>query len=245
MHRAILVLALVLAVARPARADDNLAKAKQLYEDGLKHYNLAEYDAAIAAWKEAYRLSKRPLLLFNIGQAYRLAGDCPQAVAFYDSYKREEPHPKPELPAAIADCANRPKPLVPPPPPAVPPPPIEFGPVPHIVGAPPDRGKRIAGIAVGGAGVLAGAAAVAFAVDSKRQSDRLDRYAGPWDGDHAAIERRGRRDVVVAYVTGSAGIAAVVAGGVLLWLGRDRREIAVDVAPASGGGATASWTRHW
>jgi hypothetical protein len=237
------IVLVVLACAVPARADD-LEKAKALYDDGLRHYNVADYNAAIAAWKQAYVLSKRPLLLFNIGQAYRLAGDCPQALAFYENYRREEPHPKPELPAAVTECQNKPKPLVPPPAPAVPPPPIEFGPIPHIVGAPPDRTKRIAGIVVGSVGVLAGGAAAWFAVDSKRQSDKLDGYEGPWDGDHAALEARGQRDVRLAYVAGGVATVSIVTAGVLLWLGRDRREIAVDVAPASGG-ATASWTKRW
>jgi tetratricopeptide (TPR) repeat protein len=237
------IVLLVLACAVPARADD-LEKAKALYDEGLRHYNVAEYDAAIAAWKQAYVLSKRPLLLFNIGQAYRLAGDCPQALAFYENYRREEERPKRELAAAVEECQNKPKPLVPPPAPAVPPPPLDFGPIPHIVGTPPDRTKRIAGIVVGSFGVVAGGAATWFAIDSKRQSDKLDGYEGAWDGDQAAIEARGRRDVKLAFVAGAASAVTVVTAGVLFWLGRDRREIAVDVAPIPRGG-TASWTVHW
>lgn len=101
-------LALVLAATSPALADDK-AKAKALYEEGLKHYNLAEWQDAIKSWKESYLLSKKPLLLFNIGQAYRLSGDCKQAGVFYDSYQREEPNPKnaAELEEALALCAKQ------------------------------------------------------------------------------------------------------------------------------------------
>jgi tetratricopeptide (TPR) repeat protein len=107
MQRTILGAVLVLAVATTAHADDK-KKAKVLYDEGLKRYNLAEYPDAIKAWKEAYLLSKKPLLLFNIGQAYRLSGDCKQAMTFYDSYQREEPSPKnqDELDEALKLCKD-------------------------------------------------------------------------------------------------------------------------------------------
>src|SRR5205809_1074561 len=101
----------VAAAATPALADDKAdkAKAKALYDEGLKHYNVAEWPEAIKAWKESYFLSRKPLLLFNIGQAYRLSGDCKQAQTFYDSYQREEPNPKnqSELDEAIAICQKQ------------------------------------------------------------------------------------------------------------------------------------------
>lgn len=102
-------LALLLAATSPSFADDK-AKAKALYEEGLKHYNLAEWNDAIKSWKDSYLLSKKPLLLFNIGQAYRLSGDCKQAKIFYESYQREEPNPKnaAELEEALALCAKQP-----------------------------------------------------------------------------------------------------------------------------------------
>jgi hypothetical protein len=106
MRKAIFGAVLVL-VASTAHAD-NKKKAKVLYDEGLKRYNLAEYTEAIKAWKEAYLLSKRPLLLFNIGQAFRLSGDCKQAMTFYDSYQREESNIKnqEELDTALALCKD-------------------------------------------------------------------------------------------------------------------------------------------
>ena len=108
MARWILTLCFVLA-ATPALADDT-AKAKQLYDEGLRHYNVAEYPQAIESWKQAYLISKKPLLLFNIGQAYRLSGDCKQAMTFYDNYQNAEPTPKnqDELDQAIAVCKAAP-----------------------------------------------------------------------------------------------------------------------------------------
>src|SRR5512143_3998622 len=111
VRRLSLSLALLIAATSPAFADAKAdkAKAKLLYEEGLKHYNLAEWQEAIKSWKESYLLSKKPLLLFNLGQAYRLAGDCTQAMTFYDSYQREEPNPKSqaELDEALGLCKQQ------------------------------------------------------------------------------------------------------------------------------------------
>lgn len=109
MRTQIFALLFILASTAPALADAKADKAKAvaLYDEGLRHYNVAEYPEAIAAWKQAYLLSKKPLLLFNLGQAYRLSGDCKQAMTFYDSYQREEPSPKnqADLDDALKLCA--------------------------------------------------------------------------------------------------------------------------------------------
>src|SRR5262245_62171614 len=84
---------LVALAASPARADEEspLAPAQIHLTEGNRHFNLAEYDLAIAEYKEAYRLSDKPGLLFNIAQAYRLSGDCPMALRFYENYRRLAP----------------------------------------------------------------------------------------------------------------------------------------------------------
>lgn len=104
MRSWILGLCLVLATA-PAFADGT-AKAKQLYDEGFRHFNVAEYPQAIESWKQAYLISQKPLLLFNIGQAYRLSGDCKQALTFYNNYQNAETAIKnqEELDQAIAAC---------------------------------------------------------------------------------------------------------------------------------------------
>src|SRR5258706_10982124 len=109
MMRWSLSICIAIAVSTTAHADDTL-QAKQLYDVGLRHYNVAEYADAITAWKQAYLIAKKPILLFNIGQAYRLSGDCTQATTFYDSYAREAPNPsnQEELDQAIALCKTAP-----------------------------------------------------------------------------------------------------------------------------------------
>lgn len=72
-------------------ADENKAKAKALYDKGIGHYNLGEFDAAIAAFKEAYGLTSAPGLLFNIAQSFRLKKDYEQATYFYTTYLRIKP----------------------------------------------------------------------------------------------------------------------------------------------------------
>lgn len=96
------------ALAALAHADpnDSMKRAAELYDVGRKHFDLGEYKEAIASWKQAYMLSSASLLLFNIGQAYRLSGNCAQANRFYVNYQRVEPHPtnKAELDAAMSKC---------------------------------------------------------------------------------------------------------------------------------------------
>src|SRR5215218_3425146 len=71
--------------------DQKKAEAKALYEKGLSHYNLGEFDQAIAAFRSAYAISSAPGLLFNIAQSFRLKKDYEQAVYFYTTYLRLKP----------------------------------------------------------------------------------------------------------------------------------------------------------
>jgi tetratricopeptide (TPR) repeat protein len=77
---------------QPAAAEDQKrAEAKALYEKGLSHYNLGEFDEAIKAFRAAYAISQAPGLLFNIAQSFRLKKDFEQATYFYTTYLRLKP----------------------------------------------------------------------------------------------------------------------------------------------------------
>ncbi|HSN27786.1 MAG TPA: hypothetical protein VLT45_15955, partial [Kofleriaceae bacterium] len=89
MKRAALVVLLLASRAFADGSDDPTSHAKQLYTEGKRYYDVADYAHAIEAWKQAYVLSSAPMLLFNIGQAYRLQGDCTSALRFYATYERE------------------------------------------------------------------------------------------------------------------------------------------------------------
>jgi hypothetical protein len=108
-------LALALAVGARAHADDlddktKTDKAGTLFDEGKRHFDIGDYTAAVASWKESYLLSGAPLLLFNIAQAYRLGGNCAQANRFYLTYKRTNPkaEAKTDLDKAMSKCAGVP-----------------------------------------------------------------------------------------------------------------------------------------
>lgn len=251
----------IVARAPEAHADDKKAKAKALYEDGLKHYNLAEWTDAIKSWKESYLISKKPLLLFNIGQAYRLAGDCKQAMTFYDSYQREEPNPKNqnELDQALALCKDKPadKPIDTPVDTPLDKPvadnptdkpaagtevttrPVEGGPGP-VDSPTTGGGMRKIGIGVGAAGVVLGGLGVYFALDAKGTANELDGYTGEWGQEQIDLESKGERSEKLGLVFGGIGLAAIVAGGVMVAIGGPKATAetsSVSVTPTRGGAA--------
>jgi tetratricopeptide (TPR) repeat protein len=244
------VIATCLVTATAAYADDR-AVAKKLYDDGLRHYNVAEYPAAIAAWKQAYLISKKPILLFNIGQAYRLAGDCTQAVTFYDSYERDEPHPRnqDELDQARVLCKEAtvvtPVPVPAHPDPSGPPAPVPDkpaatpAPVAPILPTPPPpdvaSGKsHTAAYVAGGVGLAAGLTGIVFALDARSQ-DGKNAGVTSWTAENNAIEARGNRDDKLAIVFGAVGVAGIATGVVLYVLGHGDDEHGIAVAPTRGG----------
>lgn len=91
--RAAAAIVLALALAPPARAADDAAapEAREAVRRGRAHFQLQEYDAAIAAWKEAWRLRPAPSLLFNIAQAERLAGRAAESKRAYEAFLRDAP----------------------------------------------------------------------------------------------------------------------------------------------------------
>jgi tetratricopeptide (TPR) repeat protein len=88
----LLLLALASAGA-PARAADDKAtiEAREHVQKAKVHFKLGEFDHAIAEWKEAYRLKAVPLLLFNIGQANRMAGNYKESKFYYENFLNDMP----------------------------------------------------------------------------------------------------------------------------------------------------------
>jgi hypothetical protein len=71
--------------------DPQAAEARRHYEEGTKAFNLGEYPRAVSEFKAAYNAKPDPLLLYNIGQSFRLGGDASQALFFYRSFLRNMP----------------------------------------------------------------------------------------------------------------------------------------------------------
>jgi hypothetical protein len=87
--RGLLLLISICLVPWPVMADATpaaRAQAKQHYEVGERSFRLGDFDEAIREWRHSYELSSVPMLLYNIGQAYRQKGDAKQALFFYQQY---------------------------------------------------------------------------------------------------------------------------------------------------------------
>jgi tetratricopeptide (TPR) repeat protein len=99
------LLLLVLASSAPAFADNDRALAREHYFKGTRAFDLGAYDEAIAEYGAAYRIKDDPALLYNLGQAHRLAGHAAEALRIYKVYlsKRPEAANRPEVEAKIAE----------------------------------------------------------------------------------------------------------------------------------------------
>jgi tetratricopeptide (TPR) repeat protein len=233
-------------------------QARALYDEGLRHYNVAEYAAAIEAFKQAYLLSGDSHLLFDVGQAYRLSGDCEQALRFYKNFLRENPHTAnlAEVDAAIARCekAPAPAPAAVTPAPLAPPPAVEQPapaavappyPVPADVQRPaepaprpaqPGRNKRVAGVTVGLLGATATGVGVVLGLAARSKLDDLHGQGGEWTAADQQSERSAKRMATAGQVLTGVGATTVVAGVALYLLGVTERRSGGTVAVAAGPG---------
>ncbi|MEN0062202.1 MAG: tetratricopeptide repeat protein [Myxococcota bacterium] len=66
--------------------DDVEKQALAAYLEGASHYEAGRYPEAIARFREAYDLSPRPQLLYNMANAYERLPDYPQAIQYYREY---------------------------------------------------------------------------------------------------------------------------------------------------------------
>jgi tetratricopeptide (TPR) repeat protein len=86
----VVLVASLLAGQSAAHAED-AEKARQLFSQGSKFYDVGQFDKAIEAWQQGYDQKPDPSFLFNIAQAYRQKDDPKQAIFFYKSYLRNSP----------------------------------------------------------------------------------------------------------------------------------------------------------
>ncbi len=86
-----LVCALTLCGLSAAAHADDLEQAREHYRKGTVAYDLQHYQEAAQEYEAAFRLKDDPAILFNLGQAYRLAGEYEKAIGFYRAYLRRSP----------------------------------------------------------------------------------------------------------------------------------------------------------
>lgn len=85
--RTLLATVLLLGVASTASAQE----ARELFTQGQAAYETGDYDTAVARWERAYELDPRPLLQYNLAQAYERLGFLDRAVAAYRVYVENTP----------------------------------------------------------------------------------------------------------------------------------------------------------
>jgi tetratricopeptide (TPR) repeat protein len=189
------------AAARPPKPPTT---AKGWYEKGSTHHKVGEFDLAIAAYKEAYKLDHKPIHLYNIALACAEAGRLAEAVRSYELYLADDSDSP--LRAEVEAQLARLRPLLA----AAAAPPPASGPAtgpatllpasapasaPHtlpalIVHTKPlvpegyESGKRrglVLGLGVGAAALVAGAAAVVVVLVLRGSA--VDRYLADYSGD--------------------------------------------------------------
>lgn len=79
------------AAAQPASAQQQEepvedTRARELFLEGEAHYAAGRYELAAERYLEAYQLSQRPELLFNVGNAYERLGDYEKAARYLGEY---------------------------------------------------------------------------------------------------------------------------------------------------------------
>ncbi|MBA2663533.1 MAG: PEGA domain-containing protein [Bradymonadaceae bacterium] len=74
-----------------AQSREQMAEAREHFLNGRKLYESAEYLAAAESFRKAYELSNRTELLYNVGQAYRLADRLEEAEKYFQEYLTEQP----------------------------------------------------------------------------------------------------------------------------------------------------------
>jgi len=228
--RGVIIAVGLLLVAAPCRGQhvDDVPAAREHYAKGKRLYDLGRFGDAAKEYEAAYQAKDDPALLFNLGQAHRLAHEYPQALLAYKAYLRNVPDAPNraevedrirELQAATdtetSTARVSPPTALPMPVPASSPPVVEAA-AQHDTG----RRKKIAGVAVASAGLAVVGVGIAFAVLSKQAGD--DAYhpkTGIYDFSADERQQNYRAADIACFVIGG---AAIVAGTVVWTLGTRR-----------------------
>lgn len=72
--------------APAAEEADAEPDARELFLRGQAAYERGDYEDSVEAWEAGYALDPRPLLQYNLGQAYERLGELPKAVSAFETY---------------------------------------------------------------------------------------------------------------------------------------------------------------
>jgi tetratricopeptide (TPR) repeat protein len=246
MHllRALAALALLWSLARPAQAmseEDERAKAHFLA--GQSYYDQASYADALKEFNEAYRLSKKPALLYNIARCFEGLGQLGDAVNMLERYLTDEPETpdRTSIEERIRNLKERQRALVPAP---VAPPPVTLTAPPPVRLSVAPRHRRWTWI-VGGSGVaLLGAAlgtGIASQLDYNGLHDDCPNHACAGGGNAQSRIDSGKQLSIATDVLWPVGAAAVAAGVVLFFLEGRHAAVHAAVPTRTGGSLDAHW----
>ncbi len=215
--------------------------AEELYDAGQRAYDGGDYALAIDRWEASYQLSREPGLLFNLGQAYRRAGNCTRALSSYRQFVTADPTSDRR---ALADelirelepkCGSTDLP------------PITKPRTSRTVTTDAGRGLRVAGLITGGGGAAIVVTGLLFGRQAMTIGNDISNACSPscdWSVQRDN-DARGRRYATIGYTLDSIGIAAITTGAILYVIGK-RNSAVVTVMPHSHeGGGGISWSAAW
>lgn len=178
---------ILLASALHAQDSSTDEQARMLYNNGRMLFDEERYEDALLAWQEAYALSDRPLLLYNIALAHEKLGNYGEAIESLYKYriyatpdeqeallvKIEElqvlvnsaPEEGTEVPPALVETA-RPAP---------------------VVVAPPETGPRSGALLAWASAGVTGSTAVVFTTLTIRQYNQAYEYCSDELGEERTM----------------------------------------------------------
>lgn len=224
----VLVVFLRCVQAAPSAEDD--------FNAGEVAYHQGNYALAVERYEEAYRLSREPALLYNVAQAYRLAGDCEHALSSYRQFIAADPASErrrlaDELIGELDPKCGRPTPS---------------SPVAQPLKNNAARRLEIGGLATSGAGAALAITGLLYGRRASTLGDEVSAACSPscdWS-EQRSKEATGRRDATIGYTLDAIGVAAIVTGAVMYYIGS--RESGVTLAPRmQDGGMSVTWSTHW
>jgi tetratricopeptide (TPR) repeat protein len=215
---------------------------EQLFDEGQAAYDHGDYATAIAKWTDSYRLSKQPLLLLNLAQAYRLGGDCQHALADYREYLAADPSPGEQHDLAAGFVRELEPKCGSPSPPAQ----VDRVEQPVEVHPRPGHSTKIAGLVTGGAGVAVMATGLLFGRRASALGDEVTQDCAAscsWSIEKTK-EANGQRDATVGKALDGVGLGAIAIGVGMYLYGAHAEAPTLTVQPIASG-ASLSWSGRW
>lgn len=225
---------LLLASAATAQITD-VEVAKQQFQTGQLYYERGEFDKALAAFQEAYRLAQRADLQYNIAQAHERLLMFEEAVVAYRAYLEGKPDAPDRkfvesriefLEKQLAEkqtSATAPAPPTPaeatPAQPAAAQPHVVASQQPAAMSSSRDWQRTAGWVALGVGGVFTTAGVIFGVIAGKKASELEDANtnAEPWSASKG-IQEDGERAETLQIVGLAVGGAGLLAGALLLWV---------------------------